>query len=353
MPRTVRLPYRNLISPESTASMLQELISQIKTYPGITRKRDICKITSPLAALADFGSTEIGFGDDAAAIRRNGEYLLLAADGIWSGLIEANPYGAGKASVMASVNDIYAMGGRPLAMVNVIGIPSGSSGKDIVRGIARGCEKFRVPMVGGHLHPDAGEASLSVAILGAAKKLLRSDNARPGQDLIFAVDLEGRGFQCRPVISWDTNSGKTPEQALARLEILPQLAENNLCATCKDVSNGGLLGTIALLLETSQAGAVVNLDAIARPKGFTLIEWLKAFLSYGFILSCDPPGTPRILEEFSRQRITARAIGSIIPERRLYVCLDGRQELLFDLLQEPVTGIVGQQPETSFYTAQQ
>lgn len=320
--------------------MLQDLIADIKAYPGITRKRDIHKITAPLAAATDFGCTEIGFGDDAAAIRRNGEYLLLAADGIWTGLIEANPYGAGKASVMVSVNDIYAMGGRPLAMVNVIGIPSGSACDDIVRGIARGCEKFRVPMVGGHLHPDTTEASLSVAILGAATKLLRSDNARPGQDLIFAVDLEGRGFQCRPVISWDTNSGKTSEQALARLDILPQLAEAGLCATCKDVSNGGLLGTIALLLETSKAGAVVDIGAIARPQGFTLIEWLKAFLSYGFILTADHEATPQIREAFSRQHISAGVIGNIVPERRLYVRLDGRQELLFDLLHEPVTGIV-------------
>jgi uncharacterized protein len=320
--------------------MLQDLIFQIKNYPGITRKRDIYKITTALAAMTDFGSTEIGFGDDAAAIRYKGEYLLLAADGIWSGLIEANPYGAGKASVMVSVNDIYAMGGRPLAMVNVIGIPDASYYGEIVRGIAKGCEKFRVPMVGGHLHPDTREVSLSVSILGAAKKLLRSDNAMPGQDLIFAVDLEGRGFQCKPVLSWDTNSGKTSEQALARLNILPRLAEENLCATCKDVSNGGLLGTIALLLETSKAGAVVNIDAIARPPEFFLIDWLKAFLSYGFVLTADRQLTPRVLEAFSRQNITAQVIGEIIPERRLYVSLAGEQRVLFDLLQEPVTGIV-------------
>ena len=319
--------------------MLRDLIFQIKTYPGITRKRDIHKITSPLAAFADYGSTEIGFGDDAAAIRHNGEYLLLAADGIWSGLIKANPYGAGKASVMASVNDIYAMGGRPLAMVNVIGIPDAAYYGEIVRGIARGCEKFRVPMVGGHLHPDTGEVSLSVAILGSAKKLLRSDNASPGQDLIFAVDLEGRGYQCKPVLSWDTNSGKTPEQALARLEVLPQLAEAGLCATCKDVSNGGLLGTIALLLETSRAGAVVDLEAVARPPEFPLEDWLKAFLSYGFVLTSDPQQTPDIMDAFSRRNITARVIGGIIAERRLYVSLGAEREVLFDLLHEPVTGV--------------
>jgi len=320
--------------------MLKDLIQQITNYPGITRKRDIYKITSALADMADFGNTAIGFGDDAAAIYHNGEYLLLAADGIWSGLIEANPYGAGKASVMASVNDIYAMGGRPLAMVNVIGIPDSSYYDEIVRGIHKGCEKFRVPMVGGHLHPDTREVSLSVAILGSAKKLLRSDNAMPGQDLVFAVDLEGRGFQCKPVLSWDTNSGKTSEQALARLNILPRLAEENLCATCKDVSNGGLLGTIALLLETSKVGARVNIDAVPRPLDFPLADWLKAFLSYGFILTVNKELTSKVIEAFSQQRITALAIGTIIDERRLHVTLAGEQGILFDLVRDPITGIL-------------
>ena len=320
--------------------MLQELIHEIKNYPGITRKRDICKITAPLADMVNFGNTEVGFGDDAAAIYHNGEYLLLAADGIWSGLIEANPYGAGKASVMASVNDIYAMGGRPLAMVNVIGISDASYYDEIVRGIRKGCEKFRVPMVGGHLHPDTREVSLSVAILGAAKKLLRSDNAMPGQDLIFAVDLDGRGFQCKPVLSWDTNSGKTSEQVLPRLDVLPQLAEAGLCATCKDVSNGGLLGTIALLLETSKAGAIVNLDAVARPPEFPLTDWLKAFLSYGFILTVDQEMTPQVIDAFSQQHITAQVIGTIIAERCLQVTLAGEQGILFDLVREPITGII-------------
>ncbi len=320
--------------------MLQELINEIRNYPGITRKRTICKITSALADMVNFGNTEIGFGDDAAAIYHNGEYLLLAADGIWSGLIEANPYGAGKASVMASVNDIYAMGGRPLAMVNVIGISDASYYDEIVRGIRKGCEKFRVPMVGGHLHPDTREVSLSVAILGAAKKLLRSDNAMPGQDLVFAVDLEGRGFQCKPVLSWDTNSGKTSEQVLPRLDVLPQLAEAGLCATCKDVSNGGLLGTIALLLETSKAGAIVNIDAVPCPAEFPLNDWLKAFLSYGFILTVDKKLTAKVIDAFSQQHITAQVIGTIIAERCLHVSLAGEQGILFDLVRDPITGII-------------
>lgn len=319
--------------------MLKEIVENIRSYPGLTRKRDIHRVTNMLRNVADFGATIADFGEDAAAIRYNDEYLLLAIDGIWSGLLEANPYGAGKAAVMASVNDIYAMGGRPLAMVNVIGVPSGDHLDEIVRGIRKGCEKFRVPMVGGHLHPDSGEQQLSVAIMGRASKLLRSSNAAAGQDIVFAVDMQGRGYQCRPVLSWDTNSGKNTREVLERLEVLPQIAERGLCATAKDVSNAGLLGTIALMLETSRAGAHIDIERIPRPDSFTLTDWLKAFLSYGFVLCVDKEKSAEVLALFASRNITACVIGTVTSGQSLTIGLQGARETLFDLAREDVTGV--------------
>jgi hypothetical protein len=194
-------------------------------------------------------------------------------------------------------------------------------------------------MVGGHLHPDTREVSLSVAILGVARKLLLSNNARESQDIVFAVDLDGRGYQCKPVISWDTNSGKNSQQVLSRLEILPLLAEKELCATAKDVSNGGLLGTIALLLETSQRGAFIDIDRVPKPPNFPTIDWLKAFLSYGFILCADKGKTETIISEFKDKNITACVIGEITAEQQLVISFEGEQGILFDFEREAITGI--------------
>src|SRR4030066_2603982 len=137
---------------------------------------------------------------------------------------------------MVTVNDIYSMGGRPLAMVNVLASGDEDHRARVVEGIKKGCEKLKVPMVGGHLHPDALEnsPSLAVAILGHANKLLRSHLAKAGDDLILAVDLKGdKG--CRSVVSWDANSGKTPKELLDRLESLPFIAEKELAEAAKDV----------------------------------------------------------------------------------------------------------------------
>lgn len=318
---------------------LKEIINEIRSYPGITRKRNIHLITDELQSVKRLGDVVADFGEDAAVIKSGDEYLLLAVDGMWSGLIEANPYNAGKASIMVNVNDIYAMGGRPIALINVIGVPDDSYYPELVRGIKKGCEKFRVPMVGGHLHPDTKEPSLSVSILGKAKKLLLSDNALPGQDIIFAVDMAGKGYQCRPVISWDTNSGKTTDQVLERLEVLPIIAEMGLCKTAKDVSNGGLLGTIALLLESSKKGAVVDLNRIPKPDSFIFVDWLKAFLSYGFILTSDKTNTGQIRAEFTKKRIKTEVIGEIKEKQEFRLLLDDEDEVLYDLENESITGL--------------
>lgn len=220
--------------------MLNHLIEEIRGFEGITRKNEIAYVVRQLRDVSDFGETVIGFGDDAAVLKDGDGYLLLSADGMWSKLITNEPYAAGKAAVMVSVNDIYAMGGRPIAMVNVIATGNREQCGLILEGIKKGCEKFRIAMVGGHVHPRSNENQLSVAILGRARRLLTSHSAEKGQDILLAIDLEGRQG-CQSVKSWDSNSGKTSEQVLERLEILPFLAEEGLCETAKDISNGGIL----------------------------------------------------------------------------------------------------------------
>ncbi len=110
--------------------------------------------------------------------------------------------------------------------------------------------------------------ALSVAILGHAKNLLRSHLADPGDDLVVAVDLEGRAG-CRSVVSWDANSGKTPEELRNRLETLPEIADGGLSRAAKDISNAGLIGTAAIMMFS-----VAPLDGKSRfttvPESFPL-----------------------------------------------------------------------------------
>ena len=315
-------------------------IHLIRNYLGLVRKQPILPIVRQLASTLAYGSQLPSYGDDAAVIPRNGEYLLLATDGMMTGLIVHEPYAAGKSSVMVTVNDIYSMGGRPLGMVNVLASGDEDQRKLMVEGIEKGCHKLRVPMLGGHLHPDApaGNPALSVAILGVAKSLLRSHLAESGDDLVFAVDMDGlRG--CRSVVSWDANSGKSPDQLVSRLEALPVIAERGLSKACKDVSNGGIVGTAAILLENSGKGGRIDLDAIPRPDAVSREDWLRCFQSFGFILAVPPGNTPAVQEIFLERAITARVIGTVEEGSRVTLISRGETGVLFDFSRDAVTGI--------------
>jgi len=319
---------------------LSQIVERVRTYEGLLRKQPIEDVFDKLVLHGQSGPQLPNFGDDAAVIPWKEGFLLLAADGIMTRLLINEPYAAGKASVMVTVNDIYSMGGRPLAMVNVLASGDEDHRSKVVEGIKKGCEKLKVPMVGGHLHPDApeGSPSLAVAILGYSNKLLRSHLAKAGDDLILAVDLKGdKG--CRSVVSWDANSGKTPEELIYRLETLPLIAEKELAQAAKDVSNAGILGTISIMIENSGKGAIIGLDSIPKPAEIELPDWLVCFQSFGFVLSVPSRNSKAVLSLFREREITAAIIGKVIDEPMITLRNGPESKVLFDFRNDKITGI--------------
>jgi selenophosphate synthetase-related protein len=319
---------------------LSQIVERVRNYEGLLRKQPIENVFEKLVLHGQPGPQLPNYGDDAAVIPWKDEYLLLAADGIMTRLLINEPYAAGKASVMVTVNDIYSMGGRPLAMVNVLASGDEEHRAKVIEGIKKGCEKLKVPMVGGHLHPDVPESSpsLAVAILGYANKLLRSHLAKAGDDLILAVDLKGdKG--CRTVVSWDANSGKTSEELIYRLEALPLIAERELAQAAKDVSNAGILGTISIMMENSGKGAIIELDSIPKPVEIELSDWLVCFQSFGFFLSVSPKNSEKVITLFREREITAAMIGRVIDEPMMMLRNGPESKVLFDFKKDKITGI--------------
>ena len=172
------------------------LVREIQEFKGVTRKSSIDNVISLLKESYNVsGDVVIDIGDDASAIDiGNNQVMLIAADGIWGDIMNVNPYWAGYCSVLVNVNDIAAMGGKPLAMVNIMSISNDDIYEDLLKGIKDGCLKFGVPMVGGHLHPDGDVDSLGVAIVGIAQKdkIITSFGAEVGDKIIVAIDLDGK-----------------------------------------------------------------------------------------------------------------------------------------------------------------
>lgn len=308
---------------------LKEMVRDIRAFEGLTRKKGIGALIHRLQDVTNFGTTFVGPGDDAAAIQEQGSFLLLAADGIWKRMLRLDPYAAGRASVIVNVNDIVATGGKPIAMVNVISSPKDYDLDALLQGINDAGTLYRVPMVGGHYHPEADTPELSVAIVGRARKLLTSNSAEAGHDIIVAMDLDGargRNF----VNSWDATRNKTTEQIWNRLGIIIQMAEDELCGTASDISNPGVLGSIAIMLSASGKGAEIVVERIPRPSGVSLGDWLKIYPSYGFILCVDTCHRERCLALFEEKGIAARVIGRVTEGAEMVLHYEGEKETIFN-----------------------
>ena len=186
---------------------LDECIAHLSRSAAFRSKRDIACVAArvdaspPAVDRWSEGGARILLGDDTAAIPDGDGYLLLAAEGILPALLDRDPYFAGWCSVMVNVSDVAAMGGHPLAVLDVYFHTGAAAVAAVVRGNREACATYRVPLVGGHTsRSEEGPHALAGANLGRADHLLTSFDAREGDDVLFAVDLRGGYHADFPVL---------------------------------------------------------------------------------------------------------------------------------------------------------
>lgn len=326
---------------------LKSLVSSIRSFEGITRKNLIKDVTGLLEETYNIaGRTLLGFGDDASALEiGNGQVILMAADGMWGKLMEADPWWAGYCSVLVNVNDIAAMGGIPIGMTNVLSTQDKDICSQIMDGINEGVKKFGVPMVGGHVHPDAPYNSLDVSITGIMNRedIITSCGAKPGDKVLVAIDLDGV-IHPQFHLNWDTTTMKSAKLVQSQIMAMNELAQKHLLSAGKDISNPGTLGTLGMLLETSNAGAIVELELIPRNTDVNWEDWLKLYPGAGFVLTAKENNVEEIIEVLEKVNITTAVVGNIISDKKLYLTSNDHKEVVFDFDTDKITGIHDEKP---------
>jgi hypothetical protein len=315
--------------------MLGQIAATLRASRGIAAKADIASVAIRLGLS---GSAAIRVGDDCAAIPDGDGYLLLAIEGFINEFVAADPWFAGWCGVMVNISDIAAMGGRPIAVVDAIWSAGDAGADPILQGLRAAAETFNTPLVGGHTNFRNDRPQLSVAILGRAKQLLTSFDARPGDHLIAAIDLRGRYRD--PFPNWEAATDAPAIRLRQDLEILPLIAEAQLSIAAKDISQGGIVGTAMMLAECSSVGLTIDLAAIPRPDSVALDRWLQTFPSFGYILSVKPDNVSAVIALFSERGIHAADIGSITQDHAVRVTQGGETETIWDFTRQPLLGCV-------------
>jgi selenophosphate synthetase-related protein len=314
------------------ASELDEVARRFRDNAALRAKASIGVVSEVL------GPTDwlTGPGDDAAALPSPGDgYLLAAGEAMWPPFVEADPFGAGVGAVVANVNDVAAMGGRPVGLVDTIVGPE-SVARAVLEGMHHASGLYGVPVVGGHLTVRDGPAAVSAFVLGRAEVPLASRNAAPGSDLLVTVALDGRMHERFPYFS----ALSSRADALAGdLELLPRAAERGWCLAAKDVSMAGVLGSLAMLLEASGSGVRMDLDRLPRPAGVSLPAWTEVFPSFGFLLCAVPAHADACIASFRDRGLACERVGVLDATGELRVRSGGQERTLLDLRHQAVTGL--------------
>ena len=272
-----------------------ELMDGLRLHSGLLAKRDIQPAAGmfchqPFPQLGAAGM----LGDDAALLPRQKGQLLLACEGMHPGLVEEDPWFAGWSGVLVNLSDIAAMGGRPLALVNSVWSGGADALQPLLEGMRFACERFGVPMVGGHSNQQSPYTALSVAVLGVAEgPVLSARAAAPGDELWMLVNKSGAFYRHYPF--WDAATHATPARLRSHLGLLPALAAEGLVRAAKDISMGGLAGTSVMFAEACGLELSIDLDAVDRPDGVEEQAWLSCFPSFGYLLAVDPSRTSTLV----------------------------------------------------------
>jgi selenide,water dikinase len=205
-------------------------------------------------------------GDDAAAVRIDGDRAIIATTDFFTPVVD-DAYDWGRIAAVNALSDVYAMGGSPVVALNLLAWPRETLPFELAAEVLRGgmdvCVAAGCHLAGGHSVDDP-EPKYGLAVTGMAHpdRLLRNDAGRAGMPLSITKPL-GLGV----LNSRHKATGERFEEAIDVMTTLNATASTAAlvagitCAT--DVTGFGLLGHLHKLARASGVTAV--LDAAAVP----------------------------------------------------------------------------------------
>lgn len=134
-----------------------------------------------------------GKADDAAVWALDGDRCLVATTDFFMPIVD-DPFDFGMIAATNAISDIYAMGGRPLFALAILGMPLGKLPPEMARAILAGgaeaCRRAGIPVAGGH-SIDSAEPIYGLAVTGEVLRphLKTNAGAKPGDVLILTKPL--------------------------------------------------------------------------------------------------------------------------------------------------------------------
>ena len=207
-------------------------------------------------------------GDDAAVWKLDDNNCVIATTDFFMPIVD-DPRDFGRIAATNAISDVYAMGGRPIMALAIVGMPLDKIAPETVREILGGgaevCTTAGIPIAGGH-SIDAPEPIYGLAVLGTcpARDIRRNSDARAGDAVILTKPI-GIGIYSA-AIKKAALDGEGYEEMIATTTLLnsvgADLARDGAVHAMTDVTGFGLLGHGLEVARASAARLVLNADDV-------------------------------------------------------------------------------------------
>ncbi|MBN2851322.1 MAG: selenide, water dikinase SelD [Clostridia bacterium] len=206
--------------------------------------------------------------DDAAAFDLGNGTSVLSTTDFFMPIVD-DPFTFGKIAATNAISDIYAMGGRPLMAISILGWPVNVLSPDIAREVINGgreaCKNADIPLAGGH-SIDSPEPVFGLAVTGIVDNTRLKQNNKAEIDCeIFLTKPLGIGIlttaQKRKKI--EENHINPAIEAMTTLnKIGAEISELDGVVALTDVTGFGLLGHLGEICSGSGISAVIEYDKV-------------------------------------------------------------------------------------------
>lgn len=205
-----------------------------------------------------------GTADDAGVFRLDSKRALVQTVDFFTPIVD-DPFAYGQIAAANALSDVFAMGGRPLTALNIMGFPANLVSARTISAILRGgsakAAEAGCVIIGGHTIRNP-EPIYGLAVTGSVnpKRVMTNANARPGDVLILTKPL-GTGI-VTTAIKRRSASSTLARQTIALMSKMnsvgADLAERGLVRAATDITGFGLIGHLSSMCRASGVTAVID-----------------------------------------------------------------------------------------------
>lgn len=248
--------------------------------------------------------------DDAAVFDIGNDQGVISTTDFFMPIVD-DPTDFGKIAACNAISDIYAMGGKPLMAIAILGWPVNILAPEIAQQVLDGaraiCAEAGIPLAGGH-SIDAPEPIFGLAVTGLISNThIKRNNTAGIGDLLYLTKPLGIG-----ILTTAEKQGKLlPEHAQLAPQVMKtlnaigqQFAALDSVTAMTDVTGFALLGHLLEMCQGSGVAAVVDFEKVPH------LDFVNDYIDQG----CIPGGCDRNFQSYGEH------VGPLSPKQKVLLC---------------------------------